>query len=63
MAEQFLDGSDVGAGLEEVSGEGMSEGVASGLLGDPGAADRLADGSLETGFVEVVAMSPACNCG
>ena len=55
MAEQLLNGSDVGAGLEEMRGEGVPEGVASGLLRDSGAADGLADGSLETGFVEVVA--------
>lgn len=59
VAEEFLDGSNVGAGLEEVGGEGMPEGVASGLLGNAGAADGFADGSLEACFVEVVTMAGA----
>ena len=39
--------------------EGVPEGVTAGFLGDLGGGDGSADGALEDGFVEVVAMSLA----
>ena len=36
VAEEFLDGSDVVAVLEEVGGEGMAEGVRADFFGDFG---------------------------
>lgn len=59
MAEEFLDRADVGSGLEEVGGEGVSEGVTAGLFRDPGFEDGSADGALEDGGVEVMAMALA----
>lgn len=40
VAQELLNGADVGAVLEEVRGEGMPEGVTGGVLGKA----RLADG-------------------
>jgi len=57
VAEEFLDGADVGAGFQEMGGEGVAEGVAGGGLEDFGAGDGVADKALEDGFVEVVASA------
>ena len=54
MAEELLDGADVVAGLEQVGGEGVAEGVAGGVLGDAGAPDGLLHGALDDGRVDVV---------
>ena len=43
MAEERLEGADIGAALEEVGDEGMSEGVAGGSFGDIGFADGIPD--------------------
>jgi hypothetical protein len=55
VAEEFLDGTDVGTGLEEVGREGMPEGVAAGLLRDAGDEDGLFDRALQDGFVKMMA--------
>src|SRR5712691_2031511 len=39
----------------KVGGEGVTEGVAGGRLGNAGRADRVLHGPLENGFVEMVA--------
>ena len=55
MAEQFLYGPDVVAGLEQVRGECVPQRVRRGGLGDAGGADRALDGALDRLFVHVVA--------
>ena len=59
MAEEFLDGANVLAGLEEVGGEGVAEGVAGDSFGEVEGFCGGADGALEDGFVEVVAAGLA----
>jgi hypothetical protein len=53
VAEKGLDLADVVAGLEEVGGEGVAEGVAGDALGDGGAACGGDDGAVEGGGVGV----------
>jgi len=55
MAEKILDGSDVGAILEEARSKGMPEGVTGGALGDISFADGVFELSLHGGFVDVMA--------
>ena len=55
MAEQFLDGPDVVALLQQVCGEGVTEGMAGGRLGNAGRANRVLYSPLEHRFVEMVA--------
>lgn len=55
VAEQFLDRADVLAVLEEVGGEGMAQGVTGRSLAESGSQDGFAHGSLDDGFVQVVA--------
>jgi hypothetical protein len=55
VAQKLLDGSDVRAGLEEMRGEGVTEGVAGDALRLPGADGGGANGALDDGFVQVVA--------
>ena len=55
VAEELLDSANVVAGLEEVGGEGVAEGVAAGRLGDFGGLAGRVEGTLEHGFVQVVA--------
>lgn len=50
-----MEGADVGAALEEVGSERMSEGVAGGSFWDVGFADRVSDLSLQRVLVQVVA--------
>lgn len=38
-SQELLNGANVGAALEQVSGEGMAEGVSADLLGQTGTAD------------------------
>jgi hypothetical protein len=59
VAEDFLNRSDVCAGLEEMGCEGMSERVAAHLLGDAGLSGGLFDGALQDGFVKVVTVTMA----
>lgn len=55
MAEEGLDGSDVGAGFEQVCGERMAECVGCDAFGDGGFAHGIADLAGHGVFVEVVA--------
>ena len=41
MSEQNLDGAQVGAGLQQVGGEAVAQGVGGDVLGDPRVAGRL----------------------
>jgi hypothetical protein len=59
VAEEFLDGADVVAVLEEVGGEGVAEGVAVDALLDFGLAGGVGDGFLEGVLVAVVAAGEA----
>jgi hypothetical protein len=63
VAKELLDGADVVAGLQEVGGEGVAEGVGANRLGDASAAGRLADGSLGTAFAQVMAAECALTPG
>lgn len=54
MAEEFLDGSDVVARLEQVSREGMAEGVTGGSLGDSGPPHCFPNGPLHGRLVVVM---------
>jgi len=54
MAEQGLDGPDVGVGFEEVGGKGMPEGMAGGPFGDVRFAEGLLELALHGAFVKVV---------
>ena len=56
VAEEFLDGADVVAVLEEVGGEGVAEGVAADAFGEVGGSDGLFECFLESAFVEMVAL-------
>src|SRR6185312_6812772 len=55
VAEQFLDGSDVLTGFQQVGGEGMAQRVASGGLDDARAIPRRLDRTLQPGLVHVMA--------
>jgi len=57
VAEEFLDGPDVGSVFEEMGREGMPEGVAGRALGEAGGEDRAADGLLEDRLEEMVAAA------
>jgi len=54
VAEEFLNGADVVAILEQVGREGMAEGVTGGPIRDAAAPDGIASGGLNGGFVQVV---------
>ena len=55
MAEELLDGANVVASFENVSGEAVSECVASCAFGYAGFDEGSVERALEHGFVEVVA--------
>lgn len=59
VPEEFLDGADVVAVLEEVGGEGVAEGVGGDGFLDAGFLGGGADGFLEEAGVEVVAADPS----
>jgi hypothetical protein len=59
VAEQFLDGADIGAALEEVGGEAVAEGVAARVLGEACSADGSGNGALNDGLVDVVPIAMA----
>ena len=59
MAEELLDGADVGSAFEEMGGEGVPEGVAGGGFGDAGDADGLLDCSLENRLMKMMAAGVA----
>ena len=58
MAEKILDGSDVGAILEEAGCEGVAQRVAGGEFGDIGFADGVFELALHGGFMEVMTSDP-----
>jgi hypothetical protein len=55
VTEELLQGPDVGAVLEQVHGEGVSQGVTARPLGDSRDEHGLTDGLLDYGFVKVMA--------
>src|SRR5262249_17716567 len=55
MAEQLLDGADVGSALQQMCRERVAERVAGDRLGEPCSARRLLHGALHRGLVKVVA--------
>jgi hypothetical protein len=55
VPEQFLHGPDVVAVLEEVRGEGVTQGVGTAALGDGGLPHRSLHCALQDRLVEVVA--------
>ena len=54
VTEELLDGSDVVAGLEEMGGEAVPEGVAGGGFRELGGPAGGMECALEDGFVEMV---------
>lgn len=54
VSQEGLDGADVGAGLEQVSGEGVPHGVTGGMLWDRCLANSRLELALERYLVEVV---------
>src|SRR5688572_2997599 len=59
MPEQLLDRTDVVAGLEQRRRERMAKAVARRGFGEPRGASGCAEGFLQHGFVEVVAVEQA----
>ena len=58
MAEEILDGADVGAALEEAGCEGVAQRVTGGEFGDIGLADGVFELALHGGFMEVMTSDP-----
>ena len=56
-AEEGLNGSDVGARLEQLCRERVPKCVAACFLGDIGVAHGFSDGSLKDGLMQVVAVA------
>ncbi len=54
-SQELLNGANVGAALEQVSGEGMAEGVSADLLGQTGTADGHLNGFIDDAGVNVMA--------
>ena len=52
VAEEFLDGADVAAALEEVGDEGVAEGMATDALRNGGRSHGLLEGFLESAFMK-----------
>jgi len=59
VAEEVLNGADVGAALEETRREGMAHRVATGWLGNVGLADGVPELPLHGCFVDVVPGDPS----
>jgi hypothetical protein len=57
VSEQLLNGADVGAALEQVSGEGMAKGMGADLPRQTGTADDQLDGFVDDAGVNMVATS------
>jgi hypothetical protein len=55
VSEQLLHGSDVVAGFEQMSGEGVAEAVATRVLEHAGPKDSGFGGTLQVGLVRLVA--------
>ena len=60
VPEELLDRPDVVSGFEQVSGEGVSEGMALRRFGDPRGAHRALHGPLENRLVEMVSATLTC---
>jgi hypothetical protein len=58
VPEQFLHGANVVTSVEQMSGEGMPEGVTTGGFGDDGNTDCLLHRNLQRLLVDVVALHP-----
>ena len=56
VTEEFLDGADVVAALQEVSGEGVAEGVTADAFGEVGGSGGLFEYFLESAFVEMIPL-------
>jgi hypothetical protein len=56
MAQQLLHRSDVVPVLQQMGGEGVSEGVTSCALGDPGPPNGIPDGALDGRLVQMMAL-------
>ena len=56
MAKKFLDGPDVVTGFEQMGGKAVTEAVASSVLGNPSSLHCRAEGALEDGLVQVMAI-------
>jgi hypothetical protein len=54
VAEQLLDGSNIFAFFEEMSGEAMSQSMAANLFLDAGGEGALSECPLDAGFVAMV---------
>jgi hypothetical protein len=59
VAEEFLDGADIGARFEKVCGKTVAESMGTGAFADFGGADSGGDGALEAGFVDVMTAGGA----
>lgn len=59
VTKKLLDGADIITGFEEMGGEGVTERVATGGLGDAAGFDGGVDRALEVGVVGVVAAGEA----
>ena len=59
VAEQLLNGADVGAALEQVRGEGMAKGVGADGLRQTGTTNRHLDGLVDDTGVNVMATGDA----
>jgi hypothetical protein len=59
VAEELLDGADIGATGEKMGREGVAKGMAGGVLGDTCSADRGVHCALNDGGMEVVAQDLA----
>lgn len=60
VAEEFLYSADVVTGFEEVSGEGVTEGVGGYFFGDIGLLGGFFEVSTEVAFVDMVVADFAC---
>ena len=58
VPEKFLDGADIGAGFEQVRGEGMAQRMAADGLGDAGGPGGPLDLLLQAGFIRVMPADP-----
>ena len=54
VPEQLLNGADVGAALQQVSGEGMPKGMGADGLRQTGTADRDLDGFVDNAGIQMM---------
>ena len=55
VAEQFLDGANIGATFEQMGGKAMAKSMARGMFGNAGLLDGSFDGALQAIFGEMMA--------